>query len=111
MYEAHAHKKEIMIWFYTKKSEATSGKKRCASPITADSMPNKVARTKHASKLLEVEEIVEKLDKKHSGKYSREQLNVWAHMLQLKKHDSLDEPPDKPFFHSSKRKNVSSEKD
>ena len=27
-------------------------------------------------------------------------------MLQLKKHDSLDEPPDKPFFHSSKRKIV-----
>ena len=59
MYEAHAHKKEIMIWFYTQKF--TSGKKRCASPIIAKSMPNKVARTKHdvhTSKLLEFEEIV-----------------------------------------------------
>ena len=113
MYEAHAQKKEIMIWFYTKKFAC--GKKRCASPITSKSMPNKVVRTTkhgvHTSKLVEVEEIVEKLAEKHSGKYSREQLNVWAHMLQLKKHDSLDEPPDKPFFHSSKRKNISSEKD
>ena len=72
-----------MIWFYTKRFACR--KKRCASPITSKSMPNKVVRTTkygvHTSKLVEVEEIVEKLVEKHSGKYSREQLNVWAHML------------------------------
>ena len=45
MYEAHAQKKEIMIWFYTKKF-----KKRYASPITLKSMPNKVVRTHHQTR-------------------------------------------------------------
>ena len=48
MYEAHAQKKEIMIWFYTKKFAC--GKKRCASPITSKSMPNKVVRTHHQTR-------------------------------------------------------------
>ena len=50
-------------------------------------------------KMLEVDEILTKLKEHHQhGKYTKEQLRCWAHMLQLKQHDSFDSPPCKPFF-------------
>ena len=49
--------------------------------------------------MTEVEEIEENLREKHAGgPYSEEQLRSWAHMIQLKKHSSYDEPPNKPFW-------------
>ena len=33
---------------------------------------------------------------------SPEQLRAWSHMVKLKTHDSLDVPPDKPFFRGHK---------
>ena len=105
MYATHAAKKRIMIWFFTQK------KKRSRSPVSdCETSTNKRSCTKgeeRSSKLAQVEEIVSELEQKHSGKYSREQLNVWAHMLQLKKHDSREVPPDKPFFRGSKLRHVS----
>ena len=58
----------------------------------------------HLHKMTEVELIVEELEKRHSASesFSVEQLRVWAHMLHLKKHDSYDQPPNKPFFRHSK---------
>ena len=46
--------------------------------------------------MAEVQEIEDELREKHreSGKYK---LRSWAHLIQLKKHSSMDEPPDKPF--------------
>ncbi len=48
--------------------------------------------------------IVEELEKRHSSSktFTPERLRVWAHMLHLKKHDSYDQPPNKPFFRQSK---------
>ena len=59
----------------------------------------------HLKKMTEVDTIVEELNTAHgeSKKYSPEQIRVWAHMLQMGKHDSYDDPPAKPFFKSSKR--------
>ena len=66
----------------------------------------------------EVEVILEDLKEKHKTKYSAKQLHAWAHMIHMKKHDSYEYPPDKPFFgkfckHSSlcsgKRINMRSE--
>ncbi len=58
----------------------------------------------HLIKMTEVEVIVEELEKRHSSSihFTPEQLRVWAHMLHLKKHDSYDQPPNKPFFRQSK---------
>ena len=36
-----------------------------------------------------------KLEKIHSSHYTKEQIRAWA---QLKKHDSFDIAPDKPFW-------------
>ena len=48
---------------------------------------------------------MDELEERHgtSKKYSPEQFRAWAHMLQLKKHDSYDMPPNKPFFKSRKQ--------
>lgn len=50
------------------------------------------------TQISEVKEIVKKLEEQHRGRYSPEQLRAWAHMIQMSKHDSYDEPPDKPFL-------------
>ena len=51
----------------------------------------------------EVECIVGDLEEKHGeGKFSPEQILVWANMLQMKKHTSYDEPPNKAFFRNCK---------
>lgn len=55
------------------------------------------------TQISEVKEIVKKLEEQHRGRYSPEQLRAWAHMIQMSKHDSYDEPPDKPFFRGRKR--------
>ena len=51
----------------------------------------------------EVDDLYKQLQKKHEGIYTPEQLRTWAHMVRLKTHDSLEEPPDKPFFRGRKR--------
>ena len=58
---------------------------------------------KSEQKQSEVDEVYEELQKKHKGSYSPEQLRAWSHMVRLKTHDSLNEPPDKPFFKGRKR--------
>lgn len=52
--------------------------------------------------LTEVEEIVKSLKEKHGTKYSTEQLNIWAHVLHLEKHDSREVPPNVPYFTRNK---------
>ena len=43
----------------------------------------------------------------HGNEYSDEQLRSWAHLVQMKKHDSLEVAPDKPFWRN-KKKGISS---
>ena len=52
----------------------------------------------HAKKLVQVEEITDVLEVQHGGAYTRKQYSVWAHMIDMRKHESHDIPPDKPFF-------------
>ena len=40
--------------------------------------------------MTEVESIEEKQREKHEGRFTSEQYRAWAHLIQLKKHDSLD---------------------
>ena len=48
-------------------------------------------------KMEAVDEIYKRLGEKFRGKYTPEQLRAWAHMIDLKKHSSYDEPPNKPL--------------
>ena len=47
--------------------------------------------------------IVGELESKHKGTYTTEQIRCWANMIQIKRHDSYDNPPDKPFFKSKSK--------
>ena len=58
--------------------------------------------------MVEVSSIEEKLKEKHSGRYTDEQLRSWAHLIQMCKHNSYEEPPDKPFFHPSRKSTTTS---
>ena len=42
--------------------------------------------------------IIEDLKENQGTKYTPEQLNMWAHMIHMKKHESYDYPPDNLFF-------------
>lgn len=48
-----------------------------------------------AEKISEDEKIVVSLRGKHSSQYSTEKLSAWIH---IGKHDSLDTPPNLPYF-------------
>ena len=49
-----------------------------------------------------LEVIVDDLSERHGDAYTTEQIRAWAHILQMKKHDSYEEPPKKPFFKTIK---------
>jgi hypothetical protein len=50
-----------------------------------------------------VQQLVEELKEKHGSKYTVECLNAWAHMINMGKHSSKDDPPDLPFFGKKKK--------
>ena len=55
-----------------------------------------------------IDKCFEDLKEKHvDGKYTLEQLRMWAHLIQMGKHSSTDEPPDKPFWQGRKRSHSS----
>ena len=110
MYGTCTVKHDIMLCCHgsTTCPEPVRGSKRSQS-VRADNAPRKTSRyDTHVDRMAEVQEIEDELREKHreSRKYTDEQLRSWAHLIQLKKHSSLDEPPDKPFFRSSRKRPV-----
>lgn len=106
-------KKEVLLWtFAPETTEHTSGKKRARSEGSGsddNSKPKKKTRYEgHVDKMAEVDEIYEQLLSKHQDDYSNEQLRSWAHLIQMKKHSSLETAPDKPFWRNSKKSTKSS---
>lgn len=104
MYKEHAEKTEIIIWLYRYQEKELTTKKRARSPTAQESTKKRKSSVVNTQKLLEVEEIVDKLKTKHEGKYTIEQINVWAHLIHMKKTQSYEEPPDKPFFRGKSKK-------
>ena len=107
MDNAHKGKRVINLWSYTEKT-CRKGKKRSRSP-SDDPGEKKGNYESHSTKrMARVDDIFEELHDKHKGKYSAEQLGAWSHLLEMGKHDSYEEPPDKPFFRGRKRSIASS---
>ena len=92
MYETHSGNRTIRLWCYTHARKAVSTKASSGSKFQ-----------QHCEKLSDVDEICAKLSEKHKGKYSKDQLRAWARMINLGKHESYDEAPDKPFWKGRKR--------
>lgn len=98
VYKMHQGKKEILLWTYTSDStDETAGYRKRRSEDEAGGPPTSRSRKDTDDTISEVVEI---LSKKHESNYSTEQLRVWAHLIQMKKHSSMEVPPDKPFFKS-----------
>ena len=105
LYKEHAEKTEIIIWLYRYQEKELTAKKRARSPTAQESTKKKrKSSVVNTQKLLEVEEIVDKLKTKHEGKYTIEQINVRAHLIHMKKTQSYEELPDKPFFRVKSKK-------
>ena len=93
MYNIYNGRKEILLW--------CSKEKGTDEPDAGGEPSKKRAKTSyegHIDKMAEVEMIEEKLRKKHKDVYTEEQLRCWAHLIQMKKHTSYDEAPNKPFW-------------
>ena len=100
MYNASKGKHDVTIWCYgpAPYPEPTRGRKRQHAEGTAGTSVHKASRyDSHVDKMAEVASIEDKLQEKHSGEYSDQQLRSWAHLIQMKKHLSYDDP----FFRSS----------
>ena len=112
MYKAHQGKKEILLWCYSRTCSNHGGaKKRPLSPDNEDSSkPSKSSRyTNHVEKMTEVQVIEDKLKEVHNKDgakvFSDEQLQTWAHLIQMGKHSSYDPPPDKQI--TTRLRNIS----
>ena len=101
MYQEHKGRKEIVLWCYGK----TGTRKRSAESSADTGKEAKASKgySAHQEKMAKPQETVDELRKRHGGKYFEEKLHTWANLIQMKKHSSLDEPPDFPFFRGYKK--------
>ena len=94
MYEKHAGN-YIQLWSYShsnNKGRQNQGIKAGGSNFQD-----------HKECLSKVDEIYNQLRQKHGSTYTLEQLRMWAQMIRLGKHESIDHPLDKPFWCGRKR--------
>ena len=105
MYAIHKRKREVLLWCYGDVCEQSSISIPRKRAQTADATPAQSAKRQAIAKNInEVEDIIKQLKEKHGDAYSVEKLNCWAHMLNVGKHHSYDEPPDYPFFKKHKER-------
>ena len=99
MYALHDGKKEILLWCYSRESS-----KRSHPADDADeggSLQKRSRYNKQIDKMREVEEIEDDLRSRHEAKFTEEQIKMWAHLIQMNKHTSYEEPPNKKFWKTS----------
>lgn len=98
LYSIYRKKKNMLLWCYLAKSKKKFSDNDQPASKRAKCLQNNEEKSAEANKVLE------DLKKKHGGNYRPEQLHAWAQLVQLKKHTSLEDPPDYPFFKGRKRK-------
>lgn len=99
-------KKEFTLWCYSRssKGEDKRGDKRGTKRTRSKSPTPKSGSSRydaHTAKMAKVDDIYKKIDDAHGSLYTPEQKRAWAHMIELGKHDSITQPPDKRFFKSA----------
>ena len=108
-----AHKGcSVILWCYNSVAPTASSNKqgnrlRSRSPHCSKSK-DKSSSSKSATaktsryesqmqKISAIDDIYKCLEEKQRVNYTPEQLHAWAHLIDLKKHSSYDEPPNKPL--------------
>ena len=72
--------------------------RKCLVLYTYSEPRKKFLEMRHALWTTMPRTVYEQLRDKHKSLYDEERLRMWAHLIQMGKHASLDEPPDKPLF-------------
>ena len=103
MYLEHRRRKSIYLWIKPSPQNKTNQGKRPRDSTAAEEVvpPMKRSSSRYESQLQkmdEIEEILEKLRSKHEEKYSPEQFHCWANLIRMRRHESFEAPPNKPFF-------------
>ena len=97
MYKWNQKKKKILLWCYTEETRKKTVQKQTSSD--KDKMSGQTSNYESQLKRSEeIEGLCQQLKEKHGSKYKPEQIQTWAHMLHVGTHDTLEEPPNKPFF-------------
>lgn len=109
MYELFSGKREILLccWYGTgTKSVVVEDDDDGIENIVQNPVPVRSKRSTKsdaiAQKINDAEEVMNTLAKIHKN-YTSEQLSSWAHLIQMGKHHSYDNPPDYPYFKGNKR--------
>ena len=97
MYVVHKMKKEITLWCYIN-AAAKDGDKSRKRPANDTATTSAAKKNACEATISAVQKTVNELKEKHGTSYSIEKLHAWAHMINIGKHISLDQPPEYPFF-------------
>ena len=104
MYAEYKSKPDVLLWCSTppNKSDASTEKNRKKRSLNTckshEEVPPPTKKQACAEKIVDVEAIVDILKEKHASKHSAEQVNAWAHMIQMGKHVSTEVPPALTYF-------------
>ena len=100
MYYVFESRRNILLWCYVGTEDPKQRKRPATRVATSTSSKHTPAakRPTCESTIDAVQQLVEELKEKHGSKYTVERLNAWAHMINMGKHSSKDDPPDLPFF-------------
>ena len=90
----------VYLWCYMPALSNQVKRKSSSEPTT--SKCSRIAE-KNEAKARAAKEIFETLKVKHAGKYTAEQLHSWAQLVEMEKHDSLEEPPNYCFYKKKSR--------
>ena len=104
MYTQYKGRKEIVLWCFPNnvKSHSTLSKR---GKVSFAKSCRKSPYDSQRDETAEVSDIRKILQEKHEAGYSPQQLQTWANLIQMKKHSSLDDPPNHPFFKGYKKRN------
>lgn len=114
MYDVYKKKRQVLLWLKVtkckQKRQPSSNDVECQqvtkqlrtqaeSEVKIPMGGGKSNHDRHLKKMSEVELIVDQLeDIPSNSQYTPEQIRAWAHLIHMKKHDSYNDPPKKPFF-------------
>ena len=104
MYERYKKGRKVMLWMKQcrKQPHSESDNPSDCAPVSRKS--GRSSYDAQLNKMAQVDEILDKIKKKHGDTYSPEQCRVWALLIQMGKHESYDCAPDKLFFKNKKRR-------
>ena len=103
MYKVCTGKGEIIFWTVCRQASGADAERVSESQSKGtkpDSGHKKATKYEaHAERVSETQLKAQELEDKHGKLYTKEQYIAWANLIEMGRHESLEEPPEKRFFH------------